>query len=100
MEPLTLSSSCPFSGVARSAFQQSVHQPSAIVFAVRGYRPTSFKVRKFWNYCDVLRDDGMSYGDYVERLTHLVFLKRSATGRRGIILKTDGTEIMRGGRPA
>jgi hypothetical protein len=23
-------------------------------------------VQKFWNYCNVLRDDGMSYGDYVE----------------------------------
>jgi hypothetical protein len=21
-------------------------------------------VRKLWNYCNVLRDDGMSYGDY------------------------------------
>jgi type I restriction enzyme M protein len=21
---------------------------------------------KLWNYCNVLRDDGMSYGDYVE----------------------------------
>lgn len=21
---------------------------------------------KLWRYCDVLRDDGMSYGDYVE----------------------------------
>jgi len=23
-------------------------------------------VNKLWNYCNVLRDDGMSYGDYVE----------------------------------
>lgn len=23
-------------------------------------------VQKLWNYCSVLRDDGMSYGDYVE----------------------------------
>jgi len=23
-------------------------------------------VNKLWNYCSVLRDDGMSYGDYVE----------------------------------
>ena len=28
-----------------------------------------------WNYCNVLRDDGMSYGDYVEQLTYLLFLK-------------------------
>ena len=26
-------------------------------------------VQKLWNYCNVLRDDGMSYGDYVEQLT-------------------------------
>jgi len=34
-------------------------------------------VRKLWNYCNVLRDDGMSYGDYVEQLTYLLFLKMS-----------------------
>lgn len=32
-------------------------------------------VRKLWSYCDVLRDDGLSYGDYVEQLTYLLFLK-------------------------
>ncbi|MFQ5687190.1 MAG: N-6 DNA methylase [Candidatus Scalindua sp.] len=32
-------------------------------------------VNKLWNYCNVLRDDGMSYGDYVEQLTYLLFLK-------------------------
>ena len=26
-------------------------------------------VQKLWNYCNVLRDDGLSYGDYVEQLT-------------------------------
>ena len=26
-------------------------------------------VQKLWNFCNVLRDDGMSYGDYVEQLT-------------------------------
>ena len=25
-------------------------------------------VAKFWNYCNVLRDDGVNYGDYVEQL--------------------------------
>jgi type I restriction-modification system DNA methylase subunit len=29
-------------------------------------------VQKLWNYCNVLRDDGMSYGDYVEQLTYLL----------------------------
>lgn len=32
-------------------------------------------VQRLWNYCNVLRDDGMSYGDYVEQLTYLLFLK-------------------------
>lgn len=32
-------------------------------------------VDKLWNYCDVLRDEGVSYGDYVEQLTYLLFLK-------------------------
>jgi len=32
-------------------------------------------VQKLWNYCNVLRDDGMSYGDYVEQLTYLLSLK-------------------------
>ena len=27
---------------------------------------TATIVQKLWNYCNVLRDDGMSYGDYVE----------------------------------
>ena len=58
-------------------------------------------VQKFWNYCNVLpacrallgagrRDDlsacipaqagGMSYGDYVEQLTYLLFLKMAGEG--------------------
>ncbi len=32
-------------------------------------------VQRIWNYCNVLRDDGMSYGDYLEQLTYLLFLK-------------------------
>jgi type I restriction enzyme M protein len=31
--------------------------------------------QKLWSYCSVLRDDGLSYGDYVEQLTFLLFLK-------------------------
>jgi type I restriction enzyme M protein len=32
-------------------------------------------VRKLWQYCNILRDDGLSYPDYVEQLTYLLFLK-------------------------
>ncbi|MFM2166024.1 MAG: hypothetical protein RIS79_395 [Verrucomicrobiota bacterium] len=36
--------------------------------------PTAL-VSKLWNYCSILRDDGLSYGDYVEQLTFQLFLK-------------------------
>lgn len=36
---------------------------------------TSTLVQKVWSFCDTLRDDGVSYGDYVEQLTYLLFLK-------------------------
>ena len=32
-------------------------------------------VKKLWSHCQVLRDDGLSYGDYLEQLTYLLFLK-------------------------
>lgn len=36
---------------------------------------TASIVQRVWNYCHVLRDDGVSYGDYLEQLTYLLFLK-------------------------
>lgn len=38
-------------------------------------RETAAIVQKLWNYCNVLRDDGLSYQDYIEQLTFLLFLK-------------------------
>jgi len=32
-------------------------------------------VQKLWNFCHTLRDDGVGYGDYLEQLTYLLFLK-------------------------
>jgi type I restriction enzyme M protein len=32
-------------------------------------------VQRLWNYCNVLRDEGLSYGDYLEQLTYMLFLK-------------------------
>ncbi len=37
-------------------------------------------VNKVWNYAHVLRDDGVSYGDYVEQITYLLFLKMAHEG--------------------
>jgi len=44
-------------------------------------------VQKLWSYCNVLRDDGLSYQDYLEQLTFLLFLKMaderaSITGKK------------------
>ncbi len=39
---------------------------------------TQYIVQKLWNYCNILRDDGMSYGDYVEQLTYLQVQNGSA----------------------
>lgn len=36
---------------------------------------TSEIVQKLWNLCNVLRDDGISYQDYVTELTYILFLK-------------------------
>lgn len=32
-------------------------------------------VSKVWSFCNLLRDDGVGYGDYLEQLTFLLFLK-------------------------
>ena len=40
-------------------------------------------VRRLWRYCNVLRDDGLSYPDYVEQLTYLLFLKMSEEQVKG-----------------
>jgi type I restriction enzyme M protein len=36
---------------------------------------TASIIQRVWNYCNTLRDDGVSYGDYVQQLTYLLFLK-------------------------
>ena len=50
-------------------------------------------VQTLWGFCHTLRHDGIDYGDYIEQITFLLFLKmadekaaraarRAATGRR------------------
>lgn len=36
---------------------------------------SSTLVSKIWSFCHTLRDDGVGYGDYLEQLTYLLFLK-------------------------
>lgn len=36
---------------------------------------TTSIVSRVWSFCTTLRDDGVSYGDYLEQLTYLIFLK-------------------------
>ena len=64
-------------------------------------------VNKVWNYAQVLRDDGVGYGDYVEQITYLIFLKmadeRSAEGLNDVgvpdgyqwsnLVKVDGDDL-------
>ena len=43
-------------------------------------------VAKLWNLCNILRDDGVTYNEYVTELTFLLFLKMMAeTGREEIL---------------
>lgn len=40
-------------------------------------------VAKLWNLCNVLRDDGITYHQYVTELTYILFLKMAKeTGPR------------------
>src|SRR5438270_1519899 len=36
---------------------------------------TASIISKVWSFCTTLRDDGVGYGDYLEQLTYLIFLK-------------------------
>ncbi len=44
-------------------------------------------VQKLWGFCHTLRHDGISYGDYIEQLTYLLFLKMA--DERGVSLPKD-----------
>jgi type I restriction enzyme M protein len=44
---------------------------------------TATIVQKLWNYCNILRDDGMSYGDYVEQPTLTPALSQRGRGKLG-----------------
>ena len=57
-------------------------------------------VNKLWGFCHTLRHDGIDYGDYIEQLTYLLFLKMADereinlkeiawTNEKGQTVKTD-----------
>lgn len=47
---------------------------------------TTNLVQRLWGLCNILRDDGITYQDYVTELTYLLFLKMLAeTGRENLI---------------
>jgi hypothetical protein len=50
-------------------------QRPLIYQAYERHMNTSSLVQKVWNFCHTLRDDGVGYGDYLEQLTYLLFLK-------------------------
>jgi type I restriction enzyme M protein len=50
-------------------------------------------VQKLWNYCNILRGDGLSCIDYVEQRTLLVCLKR-ADEQNGQPLRAIGAQLL------
>jgi len=51
---------------------------------------TSNLVAKIWSFCDTLRDDGVSYSDYLEQLTFLLFLKMADEYEKGPMKRKSG----------
>jgi type I restriction enzyme M protein len=64
--------------------------------AVKANRDAAALVRKLWQYCNVLRDDGLSYPDYVEQLTYLLFLKMSDEQKDGPVPPAYGWRSLEG----
>ena len=46
-------------------------------------------VNKLWGFCHTLRHDGIDYGDYIEQLTYLLFLKMA--DEKGVSIPKDCT---------
>ena len=59
--------------------------------------------QKIWHFCHTLRDEGMSYGNYIEQLTYLLFLKMAAEKNADIpkgcswndLIKESGDDLMK-----
>ncbi|MBL8756741.1 MAG: SAM-dependent DNA methyltransferase, partial [Planctomycetes bacterium] len=46
-------------------------------------------VQRLWGFCHTLRHDGVDYGDYIEQITYLLFLKMA--DERAVVLPKDCT---------
>jgi type I restriction enzyme M protein len=61
-------------------------------------------VNKLWDFCNYLRHDGITYGDYIEQLTYLLFLKmvqeKDITMPKGCswndLIQYSGSELLEG----
>ena len=52
---------------------------------------TASIVSRVWSFCTTLRDDGVGYGDYLEQLTYLIFLKMADVSfPRFFVFQPDG----------
>lgn len=51
---------------------------------------TSDIVQKLWGFCDILRDDGITYHQYVTELTYLLFLKMAKETKRDVEVLPEG----------
>jgi len=55
-------------------------------------------VQKLWNLCDVLRDDGINYSDYVTELVLLLFIKMVHENTEAGTLKNPAQPLHRQGQ--
>ncbi len=56
-------------------FIEKIYKITTKLIELGSYMSTSNIVQKLWNLCDVLRDDGINYSDYVTELVLLLFIK-------------------------
>ncbi|WP_307797810.1 class I SAM-dependent DNA methyltransferase [Streptomyces laculatispora] len=65
-----------------------------IVLAPQAAAHTNSLVAKLWNYCNVLRDNGLSTIEYVEQLSYLLFLKMVDEIAEDPFSEADAAEIV------
>ena len=59
-------------------------------------------VAKLWDFCNYLRHEGITYGNYIEQLTYLLFLKMAKEKESNLpkgstwddLIKKSGSELL------